>query len=150
MAHHQVSRSIVIEAPAEQIFDVLATPGRHPLFDGSGSVRGVVAGPERLSLGATFGMNMRVGLPYRMTNRVVEFEEGRLITWRHLGAHRWRWELEPQPDGGTLVTETFDYSYAGTLLYQLAGAPARNARAIEQTLPRLKRLVEEGSADPER
>ncbi|MGI5120087.1 SRPBCC family protein [Marinactinospora thermotolerans] len=142
MARHQVSRSIVVDAPAEKIFDLLADPRQHPRFDGSGSVQGVVHGPQRLALDDTFGMEMRLGIPYRMTNRVVEFEEGRLIAWRHAGPHRWRWRLEPLEEGGTLVTETFDYSYAGAFVYQLIGAPARNARGIERTLPRLKRLVE--------
>ena len=53
-------------------------------------------------------MNMRRGLPYRMTSRVVEFDEDRVIAWCHLGGHRWRWELEPTGDGQTKVTETFD------------------------------------------
>ncbi|GAA3746235.1 uncharacterized protein YndB with AHSA1/START domain [Spinactinospora alkalitolerans] len=144
MAERKVSRSVVIAAPASRIFDALAAPRRHPEFDGSGSVRENAHGPERLELGSRFGMSMRLGLPYRITNRVVEFEEGRLIAWRHAGPHRWRWELDPLEDGTTRVTETFDYSYAGAVVYQLLGYPARNARGIERTLPRLKRLAEEG------
>ena len=55
-------------------------------------------------------MDMKMGAPYKIKNRVVELEEDRLIAWRHMGAHRWRYELTPTPDGGTEVTETWDLS----------------------------------------
>ena len=140
-----VARSIVIDAPAETIFDLIAAPDRHSDLDGSDTVRGRVFGPERLELGAQFGMDMRMaGVPYRMTNRVVEFEEDRLIAWKHTGSHRWRYELEELGSGRTRVTETFDYTWGQTFFYVLSGAPARNARAIEATLERLKREVERG------
>ena len=127
-----------IPAPAERIFDVLADPARHPEIDGSGTVRAARPGnPERLELGSRFGMNMRVIYPYRITNEVVEFEEGRRIAWRHFFGHRWRWELEPV-EGGTKVTHTFDYSTARSPLFiRLAGYPERNRRGMEQTLERL-------------
>ncbi|WP_017603973.1 SRPBCC family protein [Nocardiopsis alkaliphila] len=145
MAEHMVARSIVIDAPAKKIFDLLASPDRHPDLDGSGTVRGRVFGPKRLELGARFGMDMRMmGLPYRMTNQVVEFEEDRLIAWKHVGSHRWRYELTEQAPGRTRVTETFDYTRGQTLFYVLSGAPARNARAIEETLERLEREVGRG------
>jgi hypothetical protein len=104
-----VSVSQFVSAPPAQIFELLASPHMHPMIDGSGSVRGGLSGPQRLSLGATFGMSMRIGLPYRITNTVVEFEEGKRIGWRHFGGHVWRYILEPV-EGGTLVTEQFDYS----------------------------------------
>ncbi|HJE57950.1 MAG TPA: SRPBCC family protein [Nocardiopsis listeri] len=145
MAEHMVARSVVVDAPAKRIFDLLADPARHPELDGSGTVRGAVFGPDRLESGSEFGMDMRMmGLPYRMTNRVVEFEEVRLIAWKHVGSHRWRYELEEMDPGRTLVTETFDYTRGQTLFYVLSGAPARNARGIEETLVRLKRVAEQG------
>ena len=138
-----ISRSIVVKAPAEQVFEILATPRRHPDFDGSGSVRGAVTGPERLSLGAKFGMDMRLFVPYRISSQVKEFDEGRRIAWAHIGGHRWRYELEPLPDGSTRVTETFDATTARSArALKLMDAYNRNARAIEETLPRLAALVE--------
>lgn len=138
-----VSRSIVIDAPADRIFDLLADPRRHGDFDGSGSVREAVSGPERLSAGATFRMDMKLGVPYRIGNTVQEFEEDRLIAWSHVGGHRWRYELEPLPGGSTRVVETFDATTARApwALY-LMDAYRRNARGIEETLPRLKALAE--------
>lgn len=138
-----ISRSITVDAPAEEIFEILADPRRHPDFDGSGSVRGAIAGPQRLSLGAKFGMEMRLVVPYRISNRVKEFDEGRRIAWAHIGGHRWRYELVPQGDGTTLVIETFDATTARSArALKLMDAYGRNARAIEETLPRLKALAE--------
>jgi uncharacterized protein YndB with AHSA1/START domain len=143
MAKHKVARSVVVDAPAKRIFDIIAEPERHAEFDGSGTVRSSLFGPQRLERGSEFGMDMRMfGVGYRMTNRVVEYEENRLIAWRHSGPHRWRYELEELPGGGTRVTETFDYSGGLSAFYVLMGMPARNARSIEQTLVRLKAAAE--------
>ena len=112
MAERVVSVSRVIKASPEAIFDVLADPARHGEIDGSGMVQNVRGESKRLELGSTFGMDMKLGpLPYRISNKVVEFDEGRLIAWAHFGGHRWRYELEPA-DGGTKVTESFDWSTA--------------------------------------
>ena len=136
-----MSRSVVVPAPPEQVFDLLADPRRHADLDGSGTVRGRLRGPERLGPGARFGMRMHLLVPYVITNEVVEFEEGRRIAWRHFGHHVWRWELEPV-DGGTRVTETFDWAPArAPKVLELAGIPERNARSIERTLERLPQLV---------
>jgi uncharacterized protein YndB with AHSA1/START domain len=138
-----VSRSLVIDAPAAQIFDILADPRRHADFDGSGSVRRAISGPARLSLGAKFGMDMRLVVPYRISSQVKEFEEGRRIAWAHMMGHRWRYELESLPSGGTRVTETFDGTTARSArALKLMDAYGRNARAIEETLPRLAVLAE--------
>lgn len=144
MAEHKVSRSIVIDAPAARIFDLLSDPSRHHEFDGSGTVRSSTFGPERLTEGAEFGMNMRMfGVPYRMRNRVVDFEKDRRVIWKTLGPQRWGYELEELPKGGTRVTETFDYSRGPSFYYVLAGFPAKNAAAMEGTLLRLRELIEE-------
>jgi uncharacterized protein YndB with AHSA1/START domain len=71
---------ITIDAPASVIFDLLAAPAAHQRFDGSGSVKDAISGPERLYLGATFGMAMKIKVPYRIKNTVVEFEENKKIT----------------------------------------------------------------------
>lgn len=141
-----VSRAIVIDAPAERIFDLLADPRRHADFDGSGSVKRSISGPQRLSLGAKFGMDMRMVVPYRVSSQVKEFDEGRRIAWAHLGGHRWRYELETTVGGDTRVIETFDATTARSAqALKLMDAYRRNARAIEETLPRLKALAEESA-----
>lgn len=145
-ASQQVSASTTVDAPPGVVFEILADPRQHPRIDGSGSVREVTSGPERLSKGATFGADMKLfGLPYKISNRVVEFEPDERIAWRHFGGHRWRYELVPTDDGGTQVTETFDYSRYGTVataIIRLAGFPERNRRGITETLVRLKAAAE--------
>jgi hypothetical protein len=132
-----VFASIEIAAPASGIFDILADPRRHVEIDGSHMIRRCLEGPDRLGLGSEFVMSMRLcGVPYRVRNRVVEFEENRLIAWRHFEPQHWRFELEPT-ESGTRVTETFDYSYwplAGRLLVVGLGWRRRNAPAIGKTL----------------
>jgi uncharacterized protein YndB with AHSA1/START domain len=140
-AARAVSASTVVVAPPEAVFALLADPRRHADFDGSGTVWAARSGPDRLAPGARFGMSMRWGMPYHISNTVVEFEEGRRIGWRHLGRHVWRYELEPVP-GGTRVTETFDHAPAmSPRLLELFGAPQRNLRSIEATLARLAELL---------
>lgn len=133
-----VSRSTIVPAPAQMIFDLLADPRRHSEIDGSGSVQSAqINAPERLSLNATFGMQMKIGLPYKITNTVVEFEEGKTIAWRHFGGHIWRYILEPV-DGGTKVTEQFDWNKSKSpLVLKLRKSPQDNAKSIEKTLENL-------------
>jgi hypothetical protein len=133
-----VSRSTIVSAPAQMIFDLLADPRRHSEIDGSGSVQSAqINAPERLSLNATFGMQMKIGLPYKITNTVVEFEEGKTIAWRHFGGHIWRYILEPV-DGGTNVTEQFDWNKSKSpLVLKLRKSPQDNAKSIEKTLANL-------------
>ena len=141
-----VSSNIIIEADPATVFDVLADPGQHSLFDGSDSVKGRVAGPPRLYLGATFTMRMQWLAPYVIRNRVVDYDEDRCIAWRHAARHVWRYELEPVTSdraAATRVTETFDYGPAPLgFLYGKLGWVERNRKAIESTLQQLKVLVE--------
>ena len=132
MNARQVSRDIVVDAPPSAVFDVLADPREHGRFDGSGTVRSAIKGPDRLSLGARFGMSMRLGVPYVISTMSVVM--GQPV----------RYELEPVGEGATKVTETFDWSGArAPKVIELVGYPATNTRGIEATLPRLKSYVED-------
>lgn len=136
-----VSRTARVDAGPHEIFALLTDPAQHHLIDGSGTVTGArEEQPERLKLGSKFGMNMKLGVPYRMTNTVIEFVEGSSITWQHFGRHTWRYQLEPI-DGGkaTAVTETFDGTKSRLpLALSMTGAGKRNATAIEATLVKLQ------------
>jgi uncharacterized protein YndB with AHSA1/START domain len=139
----------VIPAPPEKIFDLLADPRRHHEIDGSGSVRDAKNCPDRLSLGATFGMSMKLGIPYSTVNEVVEFEEGRRIAWQprgdgallsKMGGGRiWRYELEPV-EGGTRVRESWDISHEKVKAF-VRPARKRTIKAMEETLARIEQLV---------
>ncbi len=139
----------LIPAPPERIFELLADPRRHRDIDGSGSVREAQQSPERLSLGAKFGMSMKIGIPYSMVSEVIEFEDGRRIAWqsrpasslgaRFAGGRIWRYELEPR-DGGTLVRESWDISQEKVKAI-VRPARKRTIQAMERTLARIEELV---------
>ena len=122
-----VEASRRIEAPATRIFKILANPQRHIDFDGSGMLRGAVAGRPISGVGDTFTMKMhRLGDDYLMINYVVEFEPDRRIFWEPApgdpsrtegddpskvgipAGYRWGYILTPDGDDSTVVTEVFD------------------------------------------
>lgn len=144
MSSRRTSASRRINASPEAIFAILTDLSKHPLIDGSDTVRATKGNVEPLRMGSKFGMSMRLKLlPYAITNTIVEFEENRLIAWQHFGKHRWRYELEPITEG-TLVTETFDWSTSSAPKgLEAAGYPKRHLGNIERTLERLAELVEE-------
>lgn len=133
-----VAETRLVPATPQQIFDLLADPSRHRLIDGSGSVQNANASaPQRLSLGARFGMDMKIGVKYKITNEVVEFDEPRLIAWRHFGGHVWRYRLE-SVEGGTQVTEEFDWNNSKSqLMIKVMQYPVKNRKSIVATLDRL-------------
>ncbi|HEX2576756.1 MAG TPA: SRPBCC family protein [Aquihabitans sp.] len=142
----------LIPAPASAIFDLIADPGRHRDIDGSGTVRDAKgsSGGRRLAPGSTFGMSMRMGLPYSMSSTVIEFEEDRRLAWQTrgpgplgklVGGRIWRYELEPTA-GGTLVKESWDISqespFTKPAVRAMGGGTAENMRA---TLARIEELL---------
>jgi hypothetical protein len=143
-----VSVTRVIPAPPDKIFDLLADPRRHHDIDGSGTVREAKNAPDRLALGSTFGMSMKLGIPYSMVSTVIEFEDNKCIAWqtrgpgrlgKHAGGRIWRYELEPV-DGGTRVTESWDIS--DEMFKPLVRPATKKTRQnMEATLARIEELV---------
>ena len=140
----------VVHASPEAIFDLLADAAKHAVIDGSGTVKESKDGPQRLSLGATFGMSMMLGVAYSMVNTVVEFEDNRRIAWqarppgplgRVTAGRIWRYELDPV-DGGTRVRESWDLSQDHQrFLLKLGPIPARTKANMEKTLERIEQVV---------
>jgi len=136
---------ITINTPAHLIFDLLANPAAHQRFDGSGSVKEAISGPERLFLGAKFGMAMKIKVPYRITNTVVAFEENKKITWCHMMKWTWSYELNAISPTQTVVTESFDASnIPATSKWWLkkTGAMAHNPKWMAKSLVALKAICE--------
>jgi hypothetical protein len=138
----RICRSAQVRASASEIFEIVADPRRHGELDGSGTVLNTVAGPDRLSQGARFSVQMKqYGMPYKITSEVTEFADGQVVEWRHPLGHRWRWEFAPLPDDSAQVTETFDYSRLGRAKaggLKLSGTLQKNAAGIEATLRQLQ------------
>ena len=139
------SARIVINAPADRIFAILANPHRHKEIDGSATIQENISGPDKLFLGSKFGMKMHLGIDYRIRNTVVEYKENELIAWRHLGRWIWRYELVNIGPQMTQVTETFDASRAPLISkawLSLRKAYPWTQKAVAKTLVRLKSTSE--------
>lgn len=141
----------VIAAPPEKIFAILANPQRHQEIDGSGTLRGQKSLPDHLEQGATFSMEMHMGVGYRMINTVVEYEQDRKIAWQPrpdnalmriaVGGRIWRYELEPTP-GGTRVRESWDISQE-KIKPMVAPMRSKTREGMIATLERLDKAVTE-------
>jgi hypothetical protein len=115
----RVAVSRRIEADAGTIFAIIADPTRHTEIDGSEMLRGALTETVVAGVGDVFVLKMyleRLGGDYEMANRVVEYEQDRRIVWeprRHdvdepSGGHLWGYELTPDGEHATVVTEIFD------------------------------------------
>jgi len=146
-----VSVERCIPAGPAAIFALVADAARHPEIDGSGSVRQVKSGaPEKLSLGATFGMSMKLGIGYSMVSTVIEYEEDRRIAWQSRppgfvgklsGGRIWRYELEPV-EGGTLVRESWDISQDHQrAMLRLGPVGKHTAESMTATLEKIEGIV---------
>jgi hypothetical protein len=146
--NRRVSVTRPVAASAAELFAILADPAQHAVIDGSGTVTASAQGSTKLEMGSTFGMKMKLGVPYSISNEVVEFEPDRLIAWRHMGGHRWRYAFEPTGDGSCIVTETFDWSTSRLpLLIQVMGQDRKHVDNMRRTLERLDRLATTGSPE---
>ena|SRR5580692_11079239 len=129
MESKRIETSRRIEASADHIFTILASPQRHVDFDGSDMLRGVVDDRAITGVGDTFTMKMyRLGDDYLMLNHVVEFEPGRRLFWEPApgdpsrtegndpakvgiaAGYRWGYILTPDGDAAAIVTEVFDFT----------------------------------------
>jgi uncharacterized protein YndB with AHSA1/START domain len=155
---HPVSVSRTIQAPAEELFDVLARPASHPLIDGSGMLR-QGSGGVITAVGDVFTMTMHndeMG-GYEMANHVVEYEPSRRIAWEPVlkaasrpedqssigdrAEHRWSYELTPLGPRSTLVTETYDCSRAPEWLRNAVKGGTRWTASMTLTLEKLEALA---------
>ena len=149
-----VSGERTIPAEPSAIFDLVADAARHHEIDGSGLVRDVKVGaPQKLGMGSTFGMSMKMGIGYSTVNTVIEFEEDRRIAWQtgfrgfvggFVGGRIWRYELEPV-EGGTLVRESWDISRDHQrLLLRRSPVAKQSAESIRKTLEKIEAIVTKG------
>lgn len=139
------SARIVIQASPATIFSIVSNPKRHSDIDGSATITANVSGPNELVLGSKFGMKMKLGITYWITNTVVEYKKDELIAWRHLGRWRWRYELADLGNGSTQVTESFDGTYAPAIAQvwlNFRKAYPWTERAVAKSLVRLKAVAE--------
>jgi hypothetical protein len=142
------SARIVIEASPKTIFELLANPYRHVEIDATNTIKRNLSGPDKLTLGAKFRVSMHLGISYLITNKVVEFEENKLIAWSHFAGWRWRHQLRDLGNGYTEVTETFDGSHSkwfGKLWLKFRKAYPLTQIIVAKSLVALKKVAENDS-----
>ena len=109
-----VSATLVIDAPAEAIWELIAEPAHQPSWDGNENLARAAPGQRPRAVGDVFRTTLTGGEVRE--NHVVEYEEARRIAWRPAEpdaeppGHVWRWQLEPREDGTTVVTHTYDWT----------------------------------------
>jgi uncharacterized protein YndB with AHSA1/START domain len=150
-----VSVSRQIQAPADQLFEMLADPARHPGIDGSGMLRHAIGRQVITGVGDTFTMSMHndeMG-DYEMTNHVVEYQPNRRIGWEPVltaasreqdqadlhdrAGHRWIFELTPVGPDATVVTEIYDCTQAPEWLRTVVKGGQRWRASMTTTLDKL-------------
>jgi len=137
-----VSVSRRIEAPAGDIFRVLADPDRHPEFDGSGMLRPGGTDDVVTGVGDVFVTKMHLASlgDYEMHNRVVAYEADRRIGWEPGNGSRWSFDLVPEGPGATVVTETYDCADSTEEVRRIVDDGRAWIDAMTKTLERLDRV----------
>jgi uncharacterized protein YndB with AHSA1/START domain len=140
-----VSASRDIAAAAPRIFELIADPAQQPRWDGNDNLANAAEGQRVHAIGDVFTMTLTGGGV--RDNRIVEFDEGRLIAWNPSTAgqppagHLWRWELEPLGETHTRVTHTYDWTRL-TDEHRLTRARATTSDKLRASLDRLAELAE--------
>lgn len=115
---------MVINAPPEAIFAVLADPTRHARIDGTGWVCDALDSKPLNAADQIFRMSMyHPGHPdgnYQMANRVQVFEPPTTISWEPgneaadgtVSFPGWIWRYDLTPTSPTITTVTLSYDWS--------------------------------------
>lgn len=144
----QISVSRTIDAPIERVFAMLADPDRHPDLDGSGMLRRSRTHTVLTGVGEVFSMDMHHELlgDYVTDNVVTVYDRDKAIGWatgpagKEPFGHTFSYQLEPDGDDRTVVTQTYDWS-AVTAERVLKLCPVVSAAALAGTLDRLESVL---------
>lgn len=136
-----------MHAAPELIFELIADPSRQPEWDGNDNLAAAEPGQRVHAVGDVFTMVLTGDGAVRH-NRVVAFEEGRLIAWRPSEpdtpepGHQWRWEIEPV-EGGARVVHSYDWTEL-TDSNRFARARRTTSDRLAASIDRLAALAEGG------
>lgn len=114
-----ITVSRVIDASAQDLFNVLSNPERHAELDGSGFVISDEKSDRITATGQVFRMNMsgpHMGGDYQSDNTVTGYDKNHLLAWATAPADtdppgwEWVWELDAQGPDSTDVRLTYDWT----------------------------------------
>lgn len=141
----------LVRADAAKIFELIADPAQQPRWDGNDNLAEAMDAQRVTGVGQVFAMRLTVDQVRE--NHVVEFEEGRRISWKPSAVgeepygHLWGWELEPAAEPGvTLVRHIYDWSGLPDTAVPMRLERARNTTAekLLASIDRLAALAEAG------
>ena len=145
-----------IPAPAADIFRVVSDPAGHVAIDSTGMPQSYTGEPAT-KVGDEFVIHMdRESLndfplgKYDVTVRITTFEPDKEIAWTIVGqlqpqiGHVYGYQLEPQDDGTTLVTQYYDWSDIHPEWRERDIFPIISELALRATLGCLERTVRYG------
>lgn len=141
-----VSATRTIDAAPEVIFELIADPAEQPRWDGNHNLAHADAGQRVHNVGDVFRMVLIGERAAVRENHVVEFEEQRRIAWMPAEpggepiGQLWRWELQPDGEGRTTVTHTYDWTRL-TDEKRLGRARATTAEKLLASIDRLAALA---------
>jgi acyl-CoA synthetase (AMP-forming)/AMP-acid ligase II/carbon monoxide dehydrogenase subunit G len=142
----RVEQDIDIDAPREDIWDVITDPETYTSVL-AGITRFDVEGRKQRGLGARYSMRMEVGsAQIGGLVEVVEFDAPDDMAWTSVTGldHRVRWRLRENDDGTTRVTFRLSYQSPGALLGTVADYVSSPLveRTLRESLQRLKAEME--------
>lgn len=155
MSEERIEVSRQINASPEKIFALLASPAGHVAIDSSGMLQSFTGDPAT-AVGDEFVIHMdRESLndfpelgKYDVTVLITTYEQDREIAWTPTGRlnlnHVYGYRLEPK-DGGTLVTQYYDWSGIEQSWREMDIFPVISETALRATLGILARTVENAS-----
>jgi uncharacterized protein YndB with AHSA1/START domain len=155
MTGDSVSATMVIDAPAEAIFAILADPAKHAAIDGTGWVGKNLDSEPLTAAGQVFRMSMyHPNHPdgnYEMANRIQVCDRPSTISWEPgydtgdgtlaFGGWVWRYDLTPAGPSGTRVTLTYDWSAVPDPIREHIGFPPFPPEHLSNSLAHLAELV---------
>lgn len=151
MSEKSITVSRLIDAPAEEIFEILTLPAKHPSLDASGTV---ISGTDQRiqNVGDVFVMNMHaemMGGDYKTENHVTGLDPNKLIARKpcpegtSVEDNGWEWVYELQPEGSdsTTVTLTYSWEHANPKVTKKISFPLFGEKVLEESLERLASTV---------
>jgi Polyketide cyclase / dehydrase and lipid transport len=156
MTNDTMIATIIIPAPAETVFDVLADPTTHPAIDGTGWLREALDSAPVTGAGQTFRVAMyHDGHPaknYEMVNKVVVYDRPHAIAWEpgqdlagdgdlSFGGWIWRYDIRSVGSSESHVTLTYDWSAVPAELREHIQFPPFDPTHLENSLKHLSDLA---------
>ncbi|CAN3126852.1 SRPBCC family protein [Mycobacterium sp. smrl_JER01] len=144
-----------VDAPAAEVFAVLADPTQHAAIDGTGWVREALDGAMLTHVDQMFRIAMyhdnHPDGNYEMANKVIVFEPEREISWEpgqagpdgvvEYGGWTWHYALEPVGPAQTRVTLTYDWSAVPEELRRHIEFPPFSIEHLDNSLANLAKLA---------